>query len=124
MDSEPISIRALVHHIEHLVLYSLIIWQIFLGVWLLLKWIKKNFKLHWSPVVKIEGSPSFKVEGGSSSGVVGEKKVSSGPTGPIEVDIQRNISVGKADKSKVKMDETIKGKVKTQKDKLKKLRGK
>ena len=124
MDSEPISLRALVHHIEHLVLYSLIIWQIFLGVWLLLKWIKKNFKLHWSPVVKIEGSPSFKVEGGTSNGVVDEKKVSLGSKAPIEVDIKRNISVGKADKSKVKMDETIKGKVKTQKEKLKKLRGK
>ena len=116
--------RDIFHIVGHLLVYTFTVWNFILGVWLLLKWIKKNFKLHWSPVVKIEGSPSFKVEGGTSNGVVDEKKVSLGSKAPIEVDIKRNISVGKADKSKVKMDETIKGKVKTQKDKLKKLRGK
>ena len=103
--------------IGHLVIYGFAVWNFILGVWLLLRWIKKNLKLHWSPVIKIEGNSS-------NNSKFQEEKVSSGPVGPIEVDIQRNINVGKADTSKVKMDETIKGKVKTQKDKLKKLRGK
>ena len=107
--------------VGHLVIYGFAVWNFIFGVWLLLRWIKKNMKFHWSPVIKVEGSLS-KSDSSSNSGFQ-EKKVSSGPVGPIEVDIHRNISVGKADKSKVKMDETIKGKVKTQKEKLKKLRG-
>ena len=44
--------------------------------------------------------------------------------GPIEVDVKKNFVLDrKADESSVKMDEVKKGKVKTQKDKLKKLRG-
>ena len=44
--------------------------------------------------------------------------------GPIEVDIDKSMIVDtKSDESSVKLDEKIKGKVKTQKDKLKKLRG-
>ena len=42
----------------------------------------------------------------------------------IDVDIKKDIFIGKADSSNLKTDEIIKGKVKTQKDKLKKLRGK
>ena len=116
--------RDIFHIVGHLLVYTFTVWNFILGVWLLLKWIKKNFKLRWSPVIKIEGTPSFNMRDGSSNSIVEEKKVSRGSVGPIEVDINRNISVGKADKSKVKMDETIKGKVKTQKEKLKKLRGK
>ena len=103
--------------VGHLVIYGFAVWNFILGVWLLLKWIKKNLKLHWSPVIKIEGNSSSYSE-------FQEKKVSTGPTGPIEVDVKRNISVGKADTSKIKTDEVIRGKVKTQKEKLKKLRGK
>ncbi len=127
MDSEPITIRALVHHIEHLVLYSLIWWQVVLGVWLTLRWVNKNWKIKktFSVMSPTESKtqpvqPVINIDGASiSEGMVKKKK----DMGPIEVDIDRNISVGKADKSKLKMDETIKGKVKTQKDKLKKLRG-
>ena len=44
--------------------------------------------------------------------------------GPIEVDVIREFKVDTTpDESSVKLDEKIKGKVKTQKDKLKKLRG-
>ena len=106
----------------HLFIYGFAVRNFILGVWLLLKWIKKNMKFHWSPVIKVEGSLS-KSDSSNKSGIQ-EKEVSSGPIGPIEVDIKRNINVGKADTSKIKMDETIKGKVKTQKEKLKKLRGK
>ena len=46
------------------------------------------------------------------------------PTGPVEVDVDRKTIIDtKSDESSVKLDEKIKGKVKTQKDKLKKLRG-
>ena len=45
-----------------------------------------------------------------------------GTPGAIEVDIEKNIAVGKADSTSIKMDETVKGKVKTQKNKLKELR--
>ena len=44
--------------------------------------------------------------------------------GPIEVGVKKNIVLNrKADESSVKMDELKKCKVKTQKDKMKKLRG-
>ena len=120
MDSEPISIRTLVHHIEHLVLYSLVWWQIVLGVKFLLNWINKNWKTKSNTSPTSVGQPVINIDGSSiGEGMVKGKK----DMGPVEVDLNRNISVGKADKSKLKMDETIKGKVKTQKDKLKKLRG-
>ena len=45
-----------------------------------------------------------------------------GTPGVIEVNVSKNIAVGKADSTSIKMDETVKGKVKTQKNKLKELR--
>ena len=49
MDSQPINVRTLVHHIEHLVLYSLLLWQLVLGVrW----WIKTYFKYWKAPQEK------------------------------------------------------------------------
>jgi hypothetical protein len=42
--------------------------------------------------------------------------------GAIDVDINKKIFIDKADKIDVKTDETIKGKVKTQKNKLRKLK--
>ena len=42
--------------------------------------------------------------------------------GVVDVDISKNLKIGSADGSTVKSDETIKGKVKTQKNKLKQLR--
>ena len=44
-----------------------------------------------------------------------------GTPGVIEVGVSKNIAVGKADSASIKMDETVKGKVKTQKNKLKEL---
>ena len=44
--------------------------------------------------------------------------------GPVEVDVKKKIVLNRrADESSIKTDEVKKGKVKTQKDKLKKLRG-
>ena len=52
------------------------------------------------------------------------KGTPSGFLGPIEVGVKKSMIVDtKSDESSVKLDEKIKGKVKTQKDKLKKLRG-
>jgi len=45
--------------------------------------------------------------------------------GPVEVGVKKKIVLNrKADESTIKMDEVKRGKVKTQKDKLRKLRGK
>ena len=106
----------LVHHLIHLLIYSVILWQVILGIYILLLWVSKNFKFHRSPVLNI--GESFQK---SDSPV--EKKVNK-DLGPIEVDVNKNVVMDtKSDESSVKLDEKIKGKVKTQKDKLKKLRG-
>ena len=98
------------------ILISLVIWQVVLGCYILLLWVLKNFKFHRSPVLNV--GESFK-----SGSPIEETKVKK-DMGPIEVDIKKSMIVDtKSDESSVKLDEKIKGKVKTQKDKLKKLRG-
>ena len=118
MDSQPINVRTLVHHIEHLVLYSLLLWQLVLGVrW----WIKTYFKYWKAPQerpIYVNGGGGFQTSNIVSDNIV-KKDMS-----PIEVDVKKNLMVGKADTTAIKMDEVVKGKVKTQKEKLKKLRGK
>ena len=105
------------HHIVHFVMYSLILWQIVLGIYILLIVAGKNFKFHRSPVLNI--GESFQ-RGGSP---IEESKVKK-DLGPVEVDVKKNTIIDtKSDEVSVKLDEKIKGKVKTQKDKLKKLRG-
>ena len=95
------------------ILISLILWQFVFGCWILLIWTLKNFKFHKSPVPNI--GESFK--SGSPIKTSERKNI-----GPIEVDIQKNIKVDTADEQSVKLDEKIKGKVKTQKNKLRGLR--
>ena len=98
------------------ILISLVIWQVVLGCYILLLWVLKNFKFHRSPVLNV--GESFK-----SGSPIEETKVKK-DMGPIEVDVKSNVIMDtKSDESSVKLDEKIKGKVKTQKDKLKKLRG-
>jgi len=94
---------------------SLFIWQSIIGLWILLIWVSKNFKFHKSPNLSIgEVVKTSTIE---------ETKVKKN-MGPIEVDVKSNMIVDtKSDEVSVKLDEKIKGKVKTQKDKLKKLRG-
>ena len=105
----------LLHHLTHLVLYSVLLWQVVLGLWVLLIWASKNFKFHRSPNVVF--GETIKTESSIQQNV---KK----DLGPIEVDVKSNVIMDtKSDESSVKLDEKIKGKVKTQKDKLKKLRG-
>ena len=105
------------HHIVHFVMYSLILWQVVLGIYILLIVAGKNLKFHRSPVLNI--GESFQ-RGGSP---IEESKVKK-DLGPVEVDIKKNTIIDtKSDEVSVKLDEKIKGKVKTQKNKLKKLRG-
>ena len=105
------------HHLVHFLMYSLFIWQIVLGIYVILLWASKNFKFHRSPVLNI--GESFQ-----RSDSPGEETKVKKDLGPIEVDVKSNMIMDtKSDESSVKLDEKIKGKVKTQKDKLKKLRG-
>ena len=98
------------------ILISLFLWQVVLGAWIILIWVSKNFKFHRSPVLNV--GESFK-----SDSPIEETKVKK-DLGPVEVDVKSNMIMDtKSDESSVKLDEKIKGKVKTQKDKLKKLRG-
>ena len=94
---------------------SLFIWQSLFGLWILFIWASKNFKFHKSPNLNIgEVIKTSTIE---------ETKVKK-DMGPIEVDVKKSMIVDtKSDEVSVKLDEKIKGKVKTQKDKLKKLRG-
>ena len=93
---------------------SLFIWQSLLGLWILFIWASKNFKFHKSPNLNIgEVIKTSTIE---------ETKVKKN-MGPIEVDIKSNRIVDTTtDEVSVKLDEKIKGKVKTQKDKLRSLR--
>ena len=104
-----------VHHLVHFLLYSLLIWQTVLGCWIILIWATKNFKFHRSPVLNIGES----LQSGSP---IEESKVKK-DLGPIEVGVDKKMIVDtKSDEVSVKLDEKIRGKVKTQKDKLRSLR--
>ena len=105
--------------ITYTVIATVIIAEISFVIWLLLKWLRKNVNINWSPVLNIgESSSRRRVD---SPIETFEKK----NMGPVEVDVKNKIVLNrKADESSIKTDEVKKGKVKTQKDKLRKLRGK
>ena len=106
----------LLHHLIHFLTYSFLLWQTILGVWILLIWVSKNFKFHRSPVLNI--GESFQ-----RSDSPGEETKVKKDLGPIEVGVSKTMIMDtKSDESSVKLDEKIKGKVKTQKDKLRSLR--
>ena len=105
--------------ISNMVIATVIIAEIGFVIWLLLKWLRGNVNINWSPVLNIGESDRRRFDS-SIEKTVGtwKEKV------PVEVDVKKKIVLNrKADESSVKMDEVKKGKVKTQKDKLKKLRG-
>ena len=106
----------LVHHLIHLLIYSVLLCQVILGIWIILIWFSRNIKFHRSPVLNI--GESF-----HKSGSPGEETKVKKDLGPIEVDVKKNTILDtKSDEVSVKLDEKIKGKVKTQKDKLRSLR--
>ena len=105
------------HHFIHFLMYSLVIWQVVLGVYIILLWAKRNIRFESaSPVINVsESKTDYSIDK-----LEGKKVVS---TGPVEVDVDRKTIIDtKSDEVSVKLDEKIKGKVKTQKDKLKSLR--
>ena len=104
--------------ITNMVIATVIIAEIGFVIWLLIKWLHGNVNINWSPVLNIEES----ARRGSDSSVEKQELDNLSPKdiGPVEVDINKNIFIDKADSIDIKSDK-IKGKVKTQKDKLKKL---
>ena len=107
--------------ISNMVIATVIIAEIGFVTWLLLKWLRGNVKFNWSPVLNIGESARRRVD--SSIETVREHRYKD--MGPVEVGVKKKIIMNrKADESTIKMDEVKKGKVKTQKDKLKALRGK
>ena len=65
----------------HLLIYSLVIWQVVLGVYIILIWASKNFKFHRSPVLNIGESLQ------KSGSPIEETKVKK-DLGPVEVDVK------------------------------------
>ena len=109
----------LIHHLIHFIMYSLVLWQLVLGIYVILIWAKRNIKCNNSPVINVSETKGYDYPIEVLKDRLEGKKM-----GPIEVDVKREFKVDtKPDESSVKVDEKIKGKVKTQKDKLKKLRG-
>ena len=109
--------------ITYTVISTVIIAEIGFVIWLLLKWLHGNIKLNWSPTVNIGESVRSRVD--SSIETFKETAGAWKDMGPVEVDVNKKIVLNrKADESTIKMDEVKRGKVKTQKDKLRKLRGK
>ena len=103
--------------ITNIVTITVIIGEVGVVVWLLFKWLKKN--LNWAPVVNIGELSKSKLFGNSP--IETENKVKK-DLGPVEVDIKKQITITDADVSDLQSDEVKKGKVKTQKDKLRSLR--
>ena len=107
--------------ISNMVIATVIIAEIGFVIWLLLKWLRGNVNINWSPTVQIGESVRSRVD----SSIETFKERVRGDMGPVEVGVKKKIIMNrKADESTIKMDEVKKGKVKTQKDKLKALRGK
>ena len=102
--------------ITYSIIATVIITEISFATWLLLRWLRKNIDMNWSPVLQVGESGRRRVD---SPIETFEKK----DMGPVEVDVKKNIILSDADESNIKSDEVKKGKVKTQKDKLRKLRG-
>ena len=113
--------------VGHLVIYGFAIWNLILGVWLIVRWANKNWKRTEKQAPQIlqqstpqEINPVINVD----SAQIGKEMLKrQKDMGPVEVDVKKNIVVGDVDKSDLsKSTDVTKGKVKTQKDKLKALR--
>ena len=108
--------------ITYTVISTVIIAEIGFVIWLLLKWLRGNVKINWSPNFHVGESARRRTDSPLETfkEAVGAWK----EKGPVEVGVDKKIVLNrKVDESTIKMDEVKRGKVKTQKDKLKKLRG-
>jgi hypothetical protein len=106
--------------ISNMVIATVIIAEVGFVIWLLLKWLRGNVNINWSPTVHIGESVRSRVD----SSIETFKERVKRDMGPVEVGVKKKIILGDADESNIKTDEVKRGKVKTQKDKLRKLRGK
>ena len=107
--------------ISNMVIATVIIAEIGFVIWLLLKWLRGNVNINWSPTVQIGESVRSRVD----SSIETFKERVKRDMGPVEVGVDKKIVLNrKVDESSIKTDEIKRGKVKTQKDKLRKLRGK
>ena len=107
--------------ISNMVIATVIIAEIGFVIWLLLKWLRGNVKFNWSPEFHVGESARRRVDSPLETFKERVKK----DMGPVEVGVKKKIIMNrKADESSIQTDEVKKGKVKTQKDKLKALRGK
>ena len=99
----------------NVILATIIIAQAGFVIWLMIRWLVHNVDFKWSPNLNIKGTSVTNTE----EQVMTKKK----SLGPIEVGVKKNFVVDtKLDEQSVKLDEKIKGKVKTQKNKLRSLR--
>ena len=109
--------------ISNMVIATVIIAEIGFVIWLLLKWLRGNVNINWSPEFHV--GESARRRNDSPLETFMEKARVWKEKGPVEVDVDKKIVLNrKVDESSIKTDEVKKGKVKTQKDKLRKLRGK
>jgi len=107
--------------ISNMVIATVIIAEVGFVIWLLLKWLRGNVNINWSPSVNIGESARRRVDSPIETFKERVKK----DMGPVEVGVDKKIVLNrKVDESSIKTDEVKRGKVKTQKDKLRKLRGK
>ena len=109
--------------ISNMVIATVIIAEIGFVIWLLLKWLRGNVKFNWSPNFHVGESARRRTDSPLETfkETVGAWK----DMGPVEVGVDKKIVLNrKVDESSIKTDEVKRGKVKTQKDKLRKLRGK
>ena len=105
--------------ISNVVISTVIIAEIGFVIWLLLKWLRGNVNINWSPTVQIGESVRSRVD----SSIETFKERVRGDMGPVEVGVKKKIVLNrKVDESSIKTDEVKRGKVKTQKDKLRKFR--
>ena len=109
--------------ISNMVIATVIIAEIGFVIWLLLKWLRGNVSINWSPNFHVGESARSRTD--SPLETFKEKVGLWKEKGVVEVDVDKKIILNrKVDESTIKMDEVKRGKVKTQKDKLRKLRGK
>ena len=107
--------------ITNMVIATVIIAEIGFVIWLLLKWLRGNVNINWSPNFHVGESARSR----SDSPIETFKERMKRDMGPVEVGVKKKIILNrKVDGSSIQTDEVKRGKVKTQKDKLRKLRGK
>ena len=111
--------------ISNMVIATVIIAEIGFVIWLLLKWLRGNVNINWSPTVNIGESARRRSDSSIEKHKVASMLDNLPPKdmGPVEVDVDKKIVLNrKADESSIQTDEVKKGKVKTQKNKLRKFR--